>query len=67
VHFAIGQGFPYLGGSNESAVHWDMVKELRPGPEPHHRAGPDGAGGRRRGGRIELDGELVQENGKWLL
>jgi aminopeptidase len=48
VHFAIGQGFPYLGGTNESAVHWDMVKELR------------------RGGRIELDGELVQENGKWL-
>ena len=29
VHLAIGQGFPYLGGSNESAVHWDMVKELR--------------------------------------
>jgi len=48
VHLAIGQGFPYLGGSNESAVHWDMVKDLRPG------------------GRIELDGELVQENGRWL-
>jgi aminopeptidase len=48
IHLAIGQGFPYLGGSNESAVHWDMVKELR------------------AGGRIELDGELVQENGRWL-
>jgi len=48
VHLAIGQGFPHLGGSNESAVHWDMVKDLRPG------------------GRIELDGELVQENGRWL-
>jgi aminopeptidase len=49
VHLAIGQGFGYLGGSNSSAVHWDMVKELR------------------RGGRIELDGELVQENGEWRL
>jgi aminopeptidase len=67
IHLAIGQGFPYLGGSNESAVHWDMVKELRPGPEPHHRAEPDGAVGQCRGGRIELDGELVQENGTWLL
>jgi aminopeptidase len=48
VHLAIGQGFGFLGGTNESAVHWDMVKDLRPG------------------GRIELDGELVQENGRWL-
>jgi aminopeptidase len=48
VHLAIGNGFPYLGGSNTSAVHWDMVKNLR------------------RGGRIELDGEVVQENGRWL-
>ena len=48
VHLAIGQGFGYLGGTNESSVHWDMVKDLRPG------------------GRIELDGELVQENGRWL-
>ena len=49
VHLAIGQGFGYLNGTNESSVHWDMVKDLRPG------------------GRIELDGELVQENGRWLL
>jgi aminopeptidase len=48
IHLAIGQGFGYLGGTNESSVHWDMVKELR------------------SGGRIELDGELVQENGRWL-
>jgi aminopeptidase len=48
VHFAVGNGFPYLGGTNVSAIHWDMVKDLR------------------RGGRIELDGELVQENGRWL-
>jgi aminopeptidase len=47
VHLAIGNGFSYLGGSNTSGIHWDMVKELR------------------RGGRIELDGEVVQENGRW--
>ena len=23
--------FADLGGTNESAVHWDMVKDLRPG------------------------------------
>jgi len=49
IHLAVGNGFGFLGGTNESAVHWDMVKDLRPG------------------GRIELDGEVVQENGKWLL
>jgi aminopeptidase len=48
VHLAIGHGFPNLGGRNVSAVHWDMVKDLR------------------RGGRIELDGEVVQENGQWV-
>ncbi len=49
IHLAIGTGFPQLGGQNRSAVHWDMVKELR------------------NGGRIELDGEVVQENGAWRL
>jgi len=49
VHLAIGNGFPFIGGTNVSAVHWDLVKDLR------------------RGGRIELDGEIVQENGAWRL
>ena len=49
VHFAVGHGFAFIGGTNESAVHWDMVKDLR------------------GGGRIELDGELVQEDGRWLV
>jgi aminopeptidase len=31
VHLAIGAGFSTLGGKNESVVHWDMVKDLRPG------------------------------------
>jgi aminopeptidase len=33
VHLAVGNGFPFLGGSNESAVHWDIVKDLRQGGE----------------------------------
>jgi aminopeptidase len=31
VHLAIGQGFKFLGGTNDSSVHWDMVKDLRNG------------------------------------
>jgi aminopeptidase len=49
VHFAVGQGFSFLGGENKSAIHWDIVKDLR------------------RGGRIELDGEVVQDSGAWRL
>jgi aminopeptidase len=33
VHFAVGAGFPHLGGVNTSALHWDMVKNLRGGGE----------------------------------
>jgi aminopeptidase len=33
VHFAVGNGFPFIGGTNESAVHWDIVKDLRDGGE----------------------------------
>lgn len=48
IHLAIGAGFPFLGGTNVSAVHWDMVKDLR------------------QGGKLYVDGVLVQENGKWV-
>jgi aminopeptidase len=47
VHLALGNGFAYVGGTNESAIHWDIVKDLR------------------SGGRIELDGRVVQANGVW--
>ncbi|TMK80148.1 MAG: aminopeptidase [Actinobacteria bacterium] len=47
IHLAVGAGIPIAGGTNQSATHWDMVKDLR------------------RGGRIECDGEVVQENGEW--
>jgi aminopeptidase len=49
VHFALGNGFPFIGGTNVSALHWDIVKDLRDG------------------GRIECDGEVVQENGEWRI
>ena len=48
VHIALGFGFVDLGGTNVSAIHWDLVKDLR------------------SGGRIELDGRVVQEDGVWL-
>jgi aminopeptidase len=31
VHMAIGMSYPETGGSNESAVHWDLVCDLRRG------------------------------------
>jgi aminopeptidase len=49
VHIALGFGFADLGGTNESAIHWDLVKDLR------------------RGGRIELDGRIVQQDGRWAV
>ena len=37
VHLALGNGIHDIGGTNVSAVHWDIVKDLRPGRA--HRAG----------------------------
>ena len=31
VHMAIGMSYPESGGTNDSAVHWDMVLDLRQG------------------------------------
>lgn len=31
VHLAIGQSFPEIGGLNDSAIHWDLVKDLSAG------------------------------------
>ena len=33
VHLALGAGFPDAGGVNQSALHWDMVCDLRNGGE----------------------------------
>jgi aminopeptidase len=48
IHLALGQSFTHLGGLNESAIHWDIVKDVSRGS-------------------IELDGEVVQRVGDWLL
>ncbi len=29
VHVALGQSYPETGGSNESALHWDLIVDLR--------------------------------------
>jgi aminopeptidase len=31
VHLAVGKSYPETGGVNESAVHWDMICDLRQG------------------------------------
>jgi aminopeptidase len=31
IHLALGVGFPRIGGRNESALHWDLVKDMRQG------------------------------------
>jgi aminopeptidase len=49
VHLAVGASYPETGGINESAVHWDMVCDLR------------------KGGRITVDGDVLMEDGKFLV
>ncbi len=31
VHLAVGNSYAFTGGTNASAVHWDIVKDLRAG------------------------------------
>ena len=50
VHLALGAAYEDVGGTNQSTVHWDLVKDMR-----------------LPGARIELDGEVVQQEGRWLL
>lgn len=52
-HAAVGAGYPESGSTNESALHWDMVCELRPiNGHP--------------GGTIEADGEVFHRDGRFL-
>ena len=46
AHIALGRAYPECGGTNRSAIHWDIVKDLRPGPS-------------RAGGAVYVDGEIV--------
>ncbi|GAG95900.1 unnamed protein product, partial [marine sediment metagenome] len=31
IHLALGRAYPECGGKNESAIHWDMIKMMKPG------------------------------------
>jgi aminopeptidase len=33
VHLALGASYTHIGGTNESSLHWDLVKDLRNGGE----------------------------------
>jgi aminopeptidase len=48
VHLALGRSYPETGGKNRSALHWDLICDLR------------------AGGRLTADGEVVQENGRFV-
>jgi aminopeptidase len=32
-HMALGAGYPETGSRNQSAIHWDMIGDLRDGGE----------------------------------
>ena len=49
VHMAVGASYPESGGTNESAVHTDLVCDLR------------------LGGKLEVDGVVMQENGRFIV
>jgi len=31
IHLAVGRAYKECGGQNESAIHWDMIKTMKPG------------------------------------
>jgi aminopeptidase len=49
IHMAVGAAYPESGGTNESAVHTDLVCDLR------------------LGGKLEVDGVVMQEDGKFVV
>ena len=49
AHLALGRSYPETGGKNVSALHWDLICDLR------------------QGGRITADGELVQQDGRFVV
>ncbi|HEY7619357.1 MAG TPA: aminopeptidase [Solirubrobacteraceae bacterium] len=48
VHLALGRSYPETGGKNTSALHWDLICDLR------------------AGGRLSADGEVVQQDGRFV-
>ena len=29
IHIALGRAYPECGGTNKSAIHWDIIKDTR--------------------------------------
>ncbi len=48
VHLALGRSYPETGGTNVSALHWDMICDLR------------------SGGRLSIDGQVLNEHGSFV-
>ena len=48
-HMAVGAGYPETGSQNRSAIHWDMICDMRDG------------------GEIWVDGDLLYQNGKFVI
>jgi aminopeptidase len=48
IHCALGNAYPNAGGTNKSALHWDIVTDMKQG-------------------RITVDGELLYENGEFVV
>lgn len=52
IHLALGMAYKKGGGRNESALHWDMIKDMRPAAS---------------GGKIFFDDKLVYQDGKFVV
>ena len=59
IHLALGKGYKETGSKNESALHWDMIKDLRKTASDKSLAS--------QGGELWFDDKLVQKDGKWLI
>lgn len=51
-HLALGNSYPETGGLNKSALHWDMVCDMRP------EAG---------GGAVYADDVIIHQDGQWTI
>ena len=54
THIALGRAYPECGGTNQSAIHWDIVKDLRPTAS-------------RKPGAVHIDGVPVVEGAELLV
>jgi aminopeptidase len=52
IHLAIGEAYEMCGGINKSAIHWDLIKTMKPGKM------------KMDGETIQEDGKFVWELGK---